>query len=190
MEVLIQTEKSSLTSTKFKQPKLMNACVTEIEHLLEIRPPIMLFGKQVNQCRDVGFFSNESIGYKYSNQMAPSIPLTPNLETLLRYVNKKYNASFNGILINRYNDGTEYISAHSDDERYLDPVGVVAISHGSSRIFRVRDKKTKEIVDDFYTDNNHILHMTGDFQKEFTHEIPKERGVGLRYSFTFRRHNE
>ena len=33
--------------------------------------------------------------------------------------------------------------------------------------------------------------MAGDFQKEFTHEIPIEKKVeGVRYSFTFRRHLE
>ena len=82
----------------------------------------------------------------------------------------------------------EYMSGFTSMIR-RDPIGVVAISYGSSRIFRIRDKKTKTIVNDFYTENNSILHMGGDFQKEFTHEIPIEKGIiEPRYSFTFRKH--
>jgi hypothetical protein len=34
-----------------------------------------------------------------------------------------------------------------------------------------------------------IIHMAGNFQKEFIHEIPIEKKVkGGRYSFTFRKH--
>ena len=37
--------------------------------------------------------------------------------------------------------------------------------------------------------NNMLIHMGGDFQKEFTHEIPIESKIKEeRYSFTFRKH--
>ena len=37
--------------------------------------------------------------------------------------------------------------------------------------------------------NGDILHMGGDFQKEFTHEIPVQKRItGSRISFTFRYH--
>ena len=189
-ETVIQTENSFLTLTTFKKPRLMAQCVGEINSLLNVKPEIKIFGKVCKQRRDVGFFSDESIGYKYSGQMARSIPLTPGLIQLLLFINKKFGARFNGILINRYNDGTEYISAHGDDERNLDDIGVVAISYGASRIFRIRDKN-KEIIEDIETCDNKIIHMGGDFQKEFTHEIPIQRHVDEeRYSFTFRKHME
>jgi alkylated DNA repair dioxygenase AlkB len=73
----------------------------------------------------------------------------------------------------------------------LDKSGVVAISYGATRKFRIRDKITKEIVVDIPTLSNNIMHMGGDFQKEFTHEIPIEKTVkDARYSFTFRNHNK
>jgi alkylated DNA repair dioxygenase AlkB len=165
--------------------------VNEVDSLLAVRPEIKIFGKIAHQNRSVGFFSNESVGYKYSNQMAKSIPLTPGLATLLDEMNAKYRANFNGILVNKYQDGNEYISAHSDDESGLDPVGVVMISYGAVRKFRIRDKATKEIIQDVPTNSNGIIFMKGDFQKKFTHEIPIEKTVtGVRYSFTFRKHNK
>jgi alkylated DNA repair dioxygenase AlkB len=102
-----------------------------------------------------------------------------------------YGAEFNGILVNRYTCGSDYISAHSDDESKLDKVGVVSVSYGAMRTFRVRDKKTKKIMIDVPMISGKLLHMGGNFQLEFTHEIPAEKKVyEVRYSFTFRRHLE
>ena len=56
------------------------------------------------------------------------------------FFNDIFKSNYNGILVNRYQDGTENIGAHSDDEKYLDQSGVVAISYGHQRKFRIRDK--------------------------------------------------
>lgn len=168
---------------------LINNCVADIKNKLDIKPPVVIWNKQVNQQRDVGFFSNKSIGYYYSNQLAKSKPMTLNLELLLELINKIFNSNFNGILINRYSTGQEYIGPHSDDEKNLDESGVIAISYGGERIFRIRNKKTKEIVEDVLMKNLDIIHMGGNFQKEFTHEVPPtKKFTEPRYSFTFRHH--
>ena len=92
--------------------------------------------------------------------------LTLNLEKLLEYINTKFNSKYNGILINFYEDGTKYISKHSDDEKNLDHSGVVSVSYGEIRKFRIRDKKTNKIIKDIPTETDKIIQMTGDFQKE------------------------
>jgi len=150
----------------------------------------MLYGKMIEQPRNVGFFSDVSKGYKYSNVVSKAKKMTPELGALLNYVNKYLGASYNGILVNQYESGEDYISKHSDDERGLDPVvGVVALSLGSVRKFRVRDKTTGKILIDVPTLETSMIQMAGNFQKEFTHEIPKEKRVsGERISFTFRYH--
>ena len=77
--------------------------------------------------------------------MAKSQELTDNLKLLLDYINKKFNSDFNGILVNKYLKGTDYIGRHSDDETGLSNVGVLAISFGAVRKFRIRDKETKKL---------------------------------------------
>ena len=110
---------------------------------------------------------------------------------LLKKVNNIFGTNYNGILVNKYKTGNDYISAHSDDEKNLDDVGVVAISYGATRKFRIRDKKTKKIVKDFALTSYSMLQMGGKFQQEFTHEVPIEKRItDERISFTFRRHNE
>ena len=192
---IIQTSKSFLAKFNLNEiktdlnKKLLDSCVEEIKDRLDIKPPIKIFDKIVSQKRDVGFFSDKSIGYYYSNQLAKSKPMSINLDLLLILINEIFNSNFNGILVNRYSDGSEYIGAHSDDEKNLDPSGVVAISYGGERIFRIRNKKTKEIVMDIPINDLDVIHMGGDFQKEFTHEIPPtKKEVKPRYSFTFRNH--
>lgn len=179
-----------LDKGNFADTELLKRCIIDIDPQLEERPEIILFGKTCKQQRSVGFFSNDSIGYKYSKKMMDSKPLSEAMSELLLTINTAIGAEFNGILVNKYMDGNDYISAHSDDEAGLDSVGVVSISYGSERIFRIRDKETKEIVCDESTTHCSILHMGGNFQKLYTHEIPIQKKIKEpRISFTFRKHN-
>jgi alkylated DNA repair dioxygenase AlkB len=179
-----------LDKGNFADRELLERCIIDIDPQLEERPEIIVFGKTCKQQRNVGFFSNESIGYKYSKKMMDSKPLSESMSELLLTINMAIGAEFNGILVNKYMGGNDYISAHSDDEAGLDSVGVVSISYGSERIFRIRDKETKEIMCDESTTHCSILHMGGKFQKLYTHEIPIQKKIKEpRISFTFRKHN-
>lgn len=187
----IKTEKSFLTTIDLDQKyyKLVEDCIKYIDNKLNHKPEIIIMGKKCYQNRDVGFFSDKSIGYHYSNKLMKSQKLDCKLKELINIINDVYKSDFNGILINKYNDGTENIGKHSDNEKMLDKTGVVALSYGASRKFRIRDKNTNKIIKDIDTGHMVLLHMGGDFQKEFTHEIPVEKKVsGCRYSFTFRKH--
>ena len=173
----------------FKNSILLAECISDIVSYLEDRPKLILFGKICQQQRFVGFFSNESSGYKYSGETMFSNILSSSMEILLCKVNKIFGSEFNGILVNKYKDGNDYIGQHSDDETMLDPVGVVAISYGASRKFRIRNKTDKKIVYEENTTHCGILHMGGDFQKIYTHDIPVQKKITeQRISFTFRKH--
>lgn len=150
-EILIDTEISQLYVIRNFTPDYYSF-VKEV--FCYEQPEIKVYGKVCHQRRDVAFYSNVSIGYKYSNTLMPSLPLnlspkfnaTNFFEYLLPYVNRQMDTKFNGILVNRYGTGENYISAHSDDEGCLDPKEnlVSGISYGAVRTFRIRDKKTKK----------------------------------------------
>lgn len=186
---LIQTEKSNLYYNNYNDLNLLNKCVDDIIDKLTEYPKSILYNRKITFNRSIGFFSNHSKGYQYSNQIQYSKPLTDNLLILLNNINNTYNCNFNAILINKYNNGNDYISKHSDDEKFLDKNGVLLISYGATRIFRIRDKKTNKIIKDINVNNGDILFMQGEFQKEFTHEIPIQKKINdIRISFTFRKH--
>jgi alkylated DNA repair dioxygenase AlkB len=177
----------------FKCPGLIDDAVASVEKLLTAKPPIMIYGKPSAQPRDVGFFSNDVPSFPYSkgNKM-PAKPLPLALVALLEAVNHLCaREEFNAVLVNRYNDGNDYISAHSDDDRHYDSKnGVCCLSVGASRTLRIRDKKSKAKVCDLRISDGCLYDMVGaDFQRLYTHEILKEADcVDTRISFTFRKH--
>ncbi len=171
-------------------------CYDELINLPLIeKPEFRAYGRLCRQARDVGFFSidRKVTGYRYSGQEIRSNSMYdyPFLISILEYVNNYLKTQFNAILVNRYNDGSKYISAHSDDEKELDPSNsvVASLSFGATRKFRIRDRATKEKID-YDHNSGELLMMQGiNFQKEFTHEIPKQLKVKQpRISLTFRKH--
>jgi alkylated DNA repair dioxygenase AlkB len=110
MQQLILTDKSFLNVYPYNEHrKLIKKCIKEVKDELIVKPPIKLYGKIVHQQRNIGFFSDESIAYYYSNQLAASKPLQPNLIELLKLINGQFGTKYNGILVNYYEDGTNYI---------------------------------------------------------------------------------
>jgi alkylated DNA repair dioxygenase AlkB len=190
-KILIQTENSALWVVE-------NFSEDYYEILKDVfcyeEPPIKIMGKDCRQRRNVAFYSDESEGYKYSGQTMKSLPLS-NVDLfppLLEEINNSLGTNFNGILVNRYINGEKYLSAHSDDENGLDKNNkmVVGLSYGPGiRKFRIRDKNTKEIILDYDQQPKTLLVMQGEFQKEFTHEIPIQKKIkDERISITFRHH--
>ena len=190
--ILVETDLSKLWTVDNFTNNIYDE-LRNLNTLLEIEPPIMVFGKMCHQRRDIGFFSDESIGYEYSNQIIKSQPLKnhPLLSDILVKVNNELGTKFNGILFNRYENGEKYIGKHGDDEKGLDKGKnmVAALSCGAVRNFRIRDKITDKIKIDIPTTSCMLLVMEGQFQKEFTHEIPIQKKIKEeRISLTFRHH--
>lgn len=162
------------------------------------RPHIIVgnSNKLGRQHRNVAFYSNESFGYFYSNTVARAHPLTDDLSELMDFVNGATTAKFNGILINEYDSGQDYIGAHSDDEKTLSGnAGVVSLSFGDSRIMKFTTKNKDDHCQlgkgrQVELLSGHLLQMIGDtFQKRFKHRIDEETKRERRISFTFRCHD-
>lgn len=191
MQTLFQNsdKTATLSTAVYSDTKLLDNCIKYTDPLLIKKPTIVVFGKECSQPRDVGFFSNESTGYNYSKTTMMPQPLDENLKSLLDSVNTEFKSQYNGILVNKYNNGECYIAAHSDDEKSLDDRNILTLSYGHPRKFRIRDKFTKKIVYETDTVHSSFLLMSGDFQSLYTHEIPKQLKITeCRYSFTFRVH--
>ena len=195
-KVYIDANDSMLTTRKFDDVRLLENCVKEIqeappEHQLVKNPPIKLYGKEFRQKRDVGFYSDMGKGYSYSGQTTPvnTFESFPSLKKLLDRINLMFDSSFDGILVNYYKNGEDKIARHNDKQDVDQKCGVVAISYGASRKFRVSDCQGKKLLD-IPTETGQIIHMSGNFQKHYYHEVPLEKKVTQpRYSFTFRKHS-
>ena len=152
-----------------------------------IQPEVRVFGKMCKQRRDVLFLSNSVEKYTYAGYDAMAKPIPEEFDPIMKIFESE---KFNGILVNRYNNGDEYIGAHSDDEKDLTPIGVISITFNEKdgeRRFQIRPKKDMEvkinggvkkceqgkICCEVVTTDGMVLIMKGHkFQKLFTHGIP------------------
>lgn len=176
--------------------KLVADVKLEVDPFLQDATKVVVFGKEYEEPRRVAHFGPD---YQYAGKLKKGIPLTDNMKKLLEKVNEMFkfrtNFKMNGMLVNLYRDGKDYIGYHSDNEKGIDMnKGVIALSVGASRRFVVKSKKTwknpkSETVHTLNTGPLQFMHMRGSFQRHYLHGIPKERNVHEpRYSFTFRRH--
>ncbi len=146
--------------------------------------------------------------YWFTGMSHESKPIPPLVQRYLDCINTTSysDQTFNGVLLNWYSDGTQYIGPHSDSETNvnLGPNGEMVVvsmtfqEGPNRRIFRMKPKakfgKTaeerkrlgKERVD-IEMPNGLVLVMGGLCQKTHTHQVPKtKKEVGRRINLTLR----
>jgi len=109
--------------------------------------------------------------------------------------------TLNSVLIQKYIDGNQYISAHRDtDKSFGYTPTIINISFGSPRTIKFKrviyngsnkkmsklDKQNKNLCMEFTLEPGSLFIMAGESQKHWTHQIDKEPDKGTRYSLTFR----
>lgn len=133
--------------------------------------------------------------YAYSGSIHPQSDWHPKVMEIMNRINQEYDTKFNSCLLNFYQDGSQYISAHSDQDQYLDKQKclVVGLSLGQERIMTIRSKNQAQLnMKPIYIPlaNGSLFGMQGkDFQRLLTHGIDKAKAhevMGPRISLTFR----
>jgi len=144
-----------------------------LNELFEVHS-VKMYGKWIKIPRKQGLFSEKNISYNFSGSTVKSLKI-PNNDVLKECMSSLEPIDdYNALFFNWYKDGTEYISAHRDNEKGLmSGISIASISLGATRTFRIRNYMTKHIVKDVYLEHGSLFVMGGAFQKEFTHEVPK-----------------
>lgn len=176
-KTIIQTDRSFFKTYTFSNKTLIENCINDAKDKL-----------YVSLAREVGWFSDTcKLSYTYRNKLnvlSPSMPLSESMSILLNTMNQFFNSDYNGLLINRYVNGDKYIAKHKDSKNHPEN-GVVIISYGATRNFRIFDNRGKCILNQPQKEFD-VLHMGGDFQYEFFHDIEKDPSVTEpRYSISF-----
>ncbi len=175
----INTHRSYFKLYKIHNKALINSCIQEIKDKVHD-----------NLDRQVGFFSDIVKGdYNYGQlKVSTAKPLTPSLSVLLDKINTEFNSDYNGILINYYKDGNSFISIHSDSKNHPDN-GVLIISYGATRTFRIFDKKSRNLIHNIDAKEYEMMHMGGSFQEDYLHDLKKESTITQpRYSISFHKY--
>uniref|UniRef100_A0A1I8GH21 Fe2OG dioxygenase domain-containing protein n=1 Tax=Macrostomum lignano TaxID=282301 RepID=A0A1I8GH21_9PLAT len=112
--------------------------------------------------------------YSYSGrQLRSNGPIPSGLQPLLESVETATGKRFNSVLVNVYQNGSQFVGWHADDEAVLGERPFIAsVSIGCTRTFELKAN---------------LLTMSGDCQANFFHRIPPQHHKrGRRFNLTFR----
>ena len=134
------------------------------------------------------WYAELGINYRYSGITHYGEGWLPELQAINNWVGSVAGVVFNSILLNRYRDGQDSMSFHTDAEKELGINPVVAtLSFGAEREFKLRHPASKERLS-YRLTHGSLLVMAGTSQHHWLHAIPKTKDVvGERISLTFRR---
>ena len=164
------------------------------EYLKELKDNILwkqesmnMYGKQINFPRLTAWYGNNDKPYSFSGITLNPNPWTNTLLKIKAKIETKANVSFNSVLLNRYRNGNDSISWHTDAEPELglNPV-IASVNFGATRKFQLRHIKTKEKIEIELTHGS-LLIMQGELQHFWQHQVPKtSKVVSERINLTFR----
>ena len=156
----------------FPQPEshqLLHDLLDRIEWKQE---PIKIFGKSVMQPRLTAYYGTQA--YTYSGVTMQPLPWNEPLLQIKQEIEPLVNTQFNGVLLNLYRNGQDYMGWHSDDERNLAKGAIIAsVSFGETRRFILRRRDNHQIKVELNLGDGDFLVMGGDTQKFWQHQVPK-----------------
>ncbi len=148
---------------------------------------IKMYGKEIALPRLTAWYGDENIIYSYSGITHHPNPWIRELLEIRKEVNSLADIHFNSVLLNRYRNGRDSISWHSDAEKELGKNPVIAsVNFGGTRKFQLRHNETKEKIE-IPLKHGSVLIMLGELQHYWQHRVPKtQKEVGERINLTFR----
>lgn len=148
---------------------------------------VTLYGKTIRTRREVAWYGDHTLTYRYSGHTKMALPWTNPLIRIKNKVELESGSTFNSCLLNLYHQGNEGMSWHSDDEKELVTDGVIAsVSMGAARKFSFKHKVTGERID-VLLEHGSLLIMKGLTQRHWLHQLPPTRKIKTpRINLTFR----
>ena len=129
--------------------------------------------------------------YLYNIHNIQPNPFPKELHPLINYIQDFTNAKYNFLLFGKYETGSDSITWHADDEKFITPGSPITSltildEHADSRTFYLKNLKTKE-KHAWDLNTGDIFKMDYECQKNYHHAILKQPNLkGNRYSITFR----
>ncbi|MES2924544.1 MAG: alpha-ketoglutarate-dependent dioxygenase AlkB [Verrucomicrobiota bacterium] len=147
----------------------------------------VIFGKHIITARMVAWYGDTNFSYTYSGTTKQALLWTAELAALKAIVEKLTATTFNSCLLNLYQDGSQGMAWHSDDEKSLGRDSTIAsVSLGAEREFRLKHKRLDDKVS-ILLESGSLLVMKGTTQTHWLHSIPKSRKITTpRINLTFR----
>lgn len=146
-----------------------------------------MYGKEIPFPRLTAWYGDNDKPYSFSGITLQPHPWSPGLSKIKADIEPKAGVVFNSVLLNRYRDGNDSISWHTDAEKELGENPVIAsVNFGAERKFQLKHKDTNERID-ILLKHGSLLIMQGELQHFWKHQIPKSKTITQeRVNLTFR----
>jgi alkylated DNA repair dioxygenase AlkB len=146
-----------------------------------------MYGKKVDFPRLTAWYGENDKPYTFSGITLHPNPWTNQIVQIKKRIEEFTNAQFNSVLLNRYRNGNDSISWHTDAEKELGTNPIIAsVNFGATRKFQLRHIFTKEKLE-IELSHGSVLIMQGELQHFWQHQVPKtSKPVSERVNLTFR----
>lgn len=165
------------------------------QHLSKVVPwsksEIILGGKLVETPRKQAWMGDADVRAEVYS--ATRVDWTPEMLRLRGRLCQLLDKDFNYVLLNLYENGSEYIGYHADREVIEDTDLIASLSLGASRRFLVQPIRKpegwnpKKDTLEWTLRSGDLMTMDGTMQRNYKHCVPKTaKRVGPRINLTFR----
>lgn len=161
-----------------------NKLLTEINWKQE---SMYMYGRNINFPRLTAWYGDTDKPYSFSGITLKPETWTPALLEIKQHIEAIAQAKYNSVLLNRYRNGNDSISWHTDAEKELgiNPI-IASVNLGATRKFQLRHNETNEKIELALTHGS-LLIMQGELQHYWQHQVPKtKQQVNERINLTFR----
>lgn len=169
---------------KSKSDQYFNNLINNIEWKQE---EMNIYGKQIPFPRLTAWYGDSDKPYSFSGITLTPTQWSNELIKIKNAIEPLSNTKFNSVLLNRYRNGSDSISWHTDAEKELGENPVIAsVNFGATRKFQLRHRDTKEKIE-ILLEHGSLLIMKGELQHFWQHQVPKTKAkVSERINLTFR----
>ena len=172
----------------FFNKTMANYYLKELTNTIEWKQEAMnMYGKQIPFPRLTSWYGDNDKPYSFSGITLHPHPWTKELIEIKEKIDDKTQLEFNSVLLNRYRNGSDSISWHTDAEKELGTNPVIAsVNFGAERKFQLKHKDTNEKIE-LILKHGSLLIMKGELQHFWKHQVPKtKKNVEERINLTFR----
>lgn len=152
---------------------------------------VYLHGQYFKTDRKVVWYGDEHFKYHYSGTLKQAQVWDAGLFRLKQHIEKLVGHPFNSCLANLYENGTQGVGWHSDNEEALSPktgeeTVIASLSFGATRKFSFKHKLKNHKVD-LMLQSGQLIVMRGTTQHDWKHALMKSTQIlEPRINLTFR----
>ena len=157
------------------------------DNILWKQESMNMYGNRIDFPRLTAWYGDNDKPYKFSGITLQPLPWTTEILAIKNKIEPQSKVIFNSVLLNRYRNGNDSISWHTDAEPELGKNPIIAsVNFGATRTFQLRHIHTKEKLE-IELSHGSVLIMQGELQHFWQHQVPKTKEkIGERINLTFR----